>query len=101
MLLLRGLKSAAKAGFKECTKCLTLLPAGEFYSKGTRLDSECKKCRRARRRATYLAHSHRSSFSTFRGVVEIAVDWELECIRSLRREVQTKLAELRGHDAGK
>ena len=39
---------------KSCTTCLEELPSSSFYSKGNRLDSVCKFCKKQKSKTTYL-----------------------------------------------
>ena len=40
---------------KHCTRCNNELPTQAFYAKGSRLDSVCKECKKARARTDYHA----------------------------------------------
>lgn len=84
---------------KQCTKCLVHSPLSEFYSKGKRLDSECKKCRRLRRRTTYVSQNARSSLARVRSVIDLSVSWEIERLRALREETQ-RIIRCAGHCDG-
>lgn len=88
-----------KAETKQCTKCLAYLSPSEFYSKGNRLDSECKKCRRLRRRTTYVSQNARSSLARVRSVIDRSVSWEIERLRALREETQ-RIIRCAAHDDG-
>lgn len=39
---------------KACTTCLQEFPSSSFYSKGNRLDSVCKICKKQKSKTTYL-----------------------------------------------
>ena len=88
-----------EAATKQCTKCLADLSPCEFYSKGNRLDSECKKCRRLRRRTTYVSQNARSSLARVRSVIDLSIGWEIERLRALREETQ-RIIRCAGHDEG-
>lgn len=39
--------------YRKCSACLATMAAGEFYSKGARLESICKSCSLKRKKAHY------------------------------------------------
>ena len=65
--------------FKNCTRCSHRLPQSAFYTKGSRLDSICKKCKKEMARSTYLTRKHRDSYNNL--VKFVGLMCELECRR--------------------
>ena len=47
-----------------CTKCKKVKGLDEFYSKGKRMDSWCKECRKANRMSRY--HKEKEKFKRFK-----------------------------------
>ena len=86
-------KNLAVDETRKCTKCLAILPATEFYSKGNRTDSECKHCRKMRERAKYLARHGEASRENLKRVIDILASWKLKRIRELRKEIQKYISE--------
>lgn len=53
---------------KKCSKCLVEFSTTEFYSKGNRLDSWCKSCKKSERKSTYVSQKEVQAFD---GLVQI------------------------------
>lgn len=61
---------------RRCTKCSDRLPRQAFYSKGSRLDSVCKECKKKLSRTSYVARKNRDSLSNLQKFVSLACDLE-------------------------
>jgi hypothetical protein len=61
---------------KRCTTCLIELPLSSFYSKGTRLDSKCKECKKKTRRTTYVSRSEQDEQARLLKFFDILFDDE-------------------------
>lgn len=66
---------------KECTTCLASLPIEEFYSKGNRRDSSCKKCVRKRKKSKYVSHRSKSEANRLTQVFELVHKAEIDDLR--------------------
>lgn len=66
---------------KECTTCLALRPIEEFYSKGNRRDSSCKKCVRKRKKSKYVSHRSKSEANRLTQVFELVHKAEIDDLR--------------------
>jgi hypothetical protein len=59
---------------KKCTQCQKSLELSRFYSKGNRLDSVCKDCKKIKRRATYVVRRNIDELQRIMEVVNIMLD---------------------------
>ena len=72
---------------KRCTSCVAEKSHDEFYSKGSRLDSICKECKKERSRADYrfkLSSRDRERLATLANTL---LDFHLERQRQLISDI--------------
>lgn len=62
---------------KQCSKCLDDLPLDSFYSKGIRLDSVCKKCKKEKSRTSYLARKKQDDLKNLSSFANLICELEL------------------------
>ena len=72
---------------KRCTSCGTEKSHGEFYSKGSRLDSVCKECKKERSRADYRFKLGPRDRERFVAVAKTLLDFHLERQRQLISDI--------------
>ncbi len=70
---------------KICTKCLVEKSSNDFYSKGNRLDSICKECKRSNRKAKYVSKKQCDEFNSLTAFFEIIFDSEIEELKRLNQ----------------
>lgn len=87
---------------KICTTCLAEKPSTEFYRKGSQLDSKCKECKRAARRATYVSQKNDDSFSRVKQLLDVFneaqlshLDRQLIFLEELFNKVQKRQTGIR------
>lgn len=78
---------------KSCATCLAVLPYSEFYSKGNRIDSACKKCKKLKSKATYLRKRNVSSAAGIMGFIDIMAELQLKQVKTLRQRIRETLLE--------
>jgi hypothetical protein len=61
---------------RKCTKCLDKFEPSQFYSKGNRLDSICKSCKKAKRRSTYVVKQAQSNFAKIIKILDVIYERE-------------------------
>ncbi len=83
---------------KTCTTCLASLPVSEFYSKGNRHESFCKKCKKQRVKATYLAKRKSLSLADIRRFIELTATLQLERMRAFENELSQIIKERRNRN---
>jgi len=79
-----------KNNFKEnrqCTKCLDILPLNQFYTKGKRTDSSCKKCKRKQTRTTYVSKKNPLNLTNLKEFVNLIYEIELSRLRKIENEL--------------
>ncbi len=73
------MKNQKKAGeIKTCSKCFRELHLDQFYSKGNRIDSCCKACKKAQVRSTYVARKHPINLRKLQEFVTMACELEMK-----------------------
>lgn len=83
---------------KTCTTCLASLPVSEFYSKGSRHESFCKKCKKQKVKATYLAKRKSLSFGDIRRFIELIATLQLERMHAFENELSQIIKERRNRN---
>ena len=79
----------SKVEFRRCSKCGEEKPADQFYSLGEgRLDSWCKACKKASRRAGYVKKEDNSNYRTFRNILEFIHEVELTQLSRWERQLE-------------
>lgn len=58
---------------KTCSKCRDEKPIGEFYKKGTRVDSACKTCQKEKKKAKYVVAKNQDVAAGLKSVIDITV----------------------------
>jgi hypothetical protein len=56
---------------RKCTKCLSLKDVNDFYSKGNRIASECKQCKKSIKKAKYVAKASHSQCASVNKVIDV------------------------------
>ncbi len=77
--------SSQPAPLRKCTKCLDQLDSFHFYSKGNRLDSICKSCKKEKRRSTYVSQHSEELFDRIIKVFETIYESE-RCFLELQKK---------------
>ena len=88
-----GATLVVKSETKQCSTCLEALPISEFYSKGNRTDSSCKRCVRQKKRSTYLEQKDKYNLDHVRRAVDILLDWELEKLKEYNRNLKEAIEQ--------
>jgi hypothetical protein len=65
---------------KTCTKCGKELPICEFYTKGWRIDSQCKKCVCENKKSKYVNKQDEISFSALIKILQLIQELEINQI---------------------
>nr|BFD68768.1 hypothetical protein HAGR004_37900 [Bdellovibrio sp. HAGR004] len=81
---------------KKCTRCNEQKPTSEFYKRGSGLYSECKICKRSKRRILYQEQSATNSNSMihqFTKVADIIFENELSRLSDVSVELERKLKQ--------
>ena len=72
---------------KRCTSCSVEKPHEEFYSKGSRLDSICKDCKKERSRTDYRFKFGPRDKERFASLVNALLDFHLDRQRQVIAEL--------------
>lgn len=72
---------------KQCVTCLQEFLLTEFYSKGSRLDSSCKSCKKKSRRASYSSSKNIASFEHLKKICDIVFDSEYARLNELEKRL--------------
>ncbi len=75
---------------RDCTKCLVAKNIDEFYSKGSRIDSWCKSCKKTKRRASYIVGKNslnKAELKRLKSFVRELITQELSSLNKLNSEI--------------
>jgi hypothetical protein len=72
---------------KKCSKCVVVLPINQFYSKGKRLDSICKKCKKTRERTSYEVRKKRDDLKNLFSFASLICELEIKKTESAIRRL--------------
>lgn len=89
----RKTKSAPRCETKTCTTCLSALPLSHFYAKGKRYESFCKRCKKQRVKATYLAKRKSLSRADMTRFIELAATLHLQRLNAFENEISRLIEE--------
>ena len=80
-------KSGNPTSSKICSVCAIEKPINDFYSKGSRTDSACKKCTREKKRTKYVADKNTDVAAGLTTILEITT-------HGLRKRIRSEIEKL-------
>lgn len=83
------------SGKKVCTTCLSTLPLSDFYSKGNRQDSCCKKCKKQKSKTTYLKKKKIPNIEGIKRFITLVVELECKRLQDFENELSIFINERR------
>ena len=76
---------------KKCSWCGIKKPGSEFYKKGKRLDSECKRCKKDKRNNRYKFHLTEKDISDFHAVANKILEYQLGVLKAYNSNLKNLL----------
>jgi hypothetical protein len=67
---------------KQCTKCLEYFPHSEFYSKGKRIDAQCKACVKSAKKTKYVSRESQLGIDRLIQFFDIVTHSEIRTIKT-------------------
>jgi hypothetical protein len=83
-----GCAKGLDAGGKICSQCGEQKPTADFYSKGTRLDSCCKECKKGARNARYISKEGEEGAKQIAQIVNLLKEHQSDDIVSFNARLE-------------